>query len=331
MKQTSHTWALVLAAGDGRRLSALTTDTAGRAVPKQYCTLGGGPTLLQSAMARGQAVAEAGRVSVVVAAEHRRWWWRALQHLPARNVVVQPRNCGTANGMLLQLLHIEQADPEAEIVMLPSDHLVSDETVLANAMSRALLRIRAAPQEVVLLGMAPEAPDPELGYIVPGPPDQQGICKVLTFVEKPALATAARLIEHGALLNAFIMVARCRTLLELFARARPDILSLMRQAMDFHNDRKAALAKLYAQLPILDFSRQILGKATDSALRVEPVADCGWSDLGTPERIGRAISRMTRAGRVPARQFVNVERGIDLAARYQQLRPETLPEQRATA
>ncbi|MBS0388602.1 MAG: hypothetical protein JSR15_08975, partial [Proteobacteria bacterium] len=103
MQAISHRWALVLAAGDGRRLSVLSTDSTGRAVPKQYCTIGGGPSLLQSAINRGQAIAGAGHVSVIVAAQHRRWWWHELRGMPPRNVIVQPRNCGTANGILLQL------------------------------------------------------------------------------------------------------------------------------------------------------------------------------------------------------------------------------------
>ena len=265
MQQATHTWAMVLAAGDGRRLRELTTDPAGRAVPKQYCTLGRGPTLLQSAMNRARAIAGFAHVSVIVAAGHRRWWWKMLQGLPPGNVVVQPRNCGTANGILLQLLHINQADPAAEIVLLPSDHHVLDESVLASAVHRAVLRIRVAPQHVVLLGMRPASPDPELGYILPGPPDSEGISKVLTFVEKPAVSTATLLIERGALLNTFILVGHCTTLLELFVRARPDIFHAMRQAMDIRNDRQAALAALYERLPVLDFSGQILESTPGSA------------------------------------------------------------------
>ena len=105
----------------------------------------------------------------------------------------------------------------------------------------------------------------------------------------------------------------------------------MRRAMDFHNGRKAAFTELYERLPNLDFSRQILGTTAAPTLRVEPVANCGWSDLGTPERIVQAILRLVCAGRLPARQFKNAEGEVDLATRYRQLHPETLPELRATA
>lgn len=331
MQDAAHTWALVLAAGDGRRLSELSTDAKGRWVPKQYCTLGGGPSLLRAAINRGRFLAGADHVSVIVAAAHRRWWWRALRDLPARNVIAQPSNRGTANGILLQLLHLEQVDSAAEVVLLPSDHLVIDENVLAAAVQRAFRRVRTTPAQIVLLGMTPSAPDPELGYIVPAPPDQQGISEVLRFVEKPTPATAALLIERGGLLNTFILVARCSTLLELLARAQPDILRAMRAAMDVLRNRQDALDALYERLPVLDFSRQVLETTPGSALQVEAVAECGWSDLGTPERIGQAISMLVHSGHPPARASASTGSDVDLSARYLQFLLAAAHELRATA
>jgi mannose-1-phosphate guanylyltransferase len=313
---TAHTWALVLAAGDGRRLSGLSTDAAGRPVPKQYCTLGDGRSLLQAAISRGQAIAGPEHVSVIVAAEHRRWWWQIQQNLPAAAVIVQPSNRGTANGILLQLLHLEQADAKAEVVLLPSDHLVMDEAVLAAAVQRALQRVRASPAQIVLLGMKPVSPDPELGYIVPALPDQQGISEVLAFIEKPTPAAAALLIERGGLLNTFILVARCSALLVLIERVQPEVVQAMRAAMDIHLNRHAAMDELYERLPVLDFSHQVLEAAPASAFHVEAVAQCGWSDLGTPDRIGQAISMLAHSGRSPARGPAGDRAEVDLSARY---------------
>jgi mannose-1-phosphate guanylyltransferase len=305
----------VLAAGDGRRLHGLSADATGQPIPKQYCTLGGGPSLLQAAINRGRAVAGPDHVSVIVAARHRRWWWQTLGGLPAPKVIVQPGNRGTANGILLQLLHLEQADAAAEVVLLPSDHLVVDEAVLAAAVRRAFQRVRAAPGQIVLLGMTPVTPDSELGYIVPAAPDQDGISEVLRFVEKPAPATAALLIGRGALLNTFILVARCSALLEMIERAQPEAVRAMRVAMD-HSDRPAALAELYAHLPVLDFSHQVLEAAPAPALHVAPVRQCGWSDLGTPERIGQAISMLAHSRQSPARRPAGNLAEVDLGARY---------------
>ena len=71
---TQNTWAIVLAAGEGTRLSTLTTDRAGVAVPKQYCSLLGGASLLEDALHRAAEVVPAEQVTTIVAQAHRRWW-----------------------------------------------------------------------------------------------------------------------------------------------------------------------------------------------------------------------------------------------------------------
>ncbi len=78
----NNTWALVLAAGEGSRLRSLTTTASGQAVPKQFCSLQGGPSLLQEALQRAAAIAPLQRTCSIVAAQHRRWWEAPLYHLP---------------------------------------------------------------------------------------------------------------------------------------------------------------------------------------------------------------------------------------------------------
>src|SRR5688572_24445277 len=202
-----NTWALVLAAGEGSRLRTLTVDATGTAVPKQFCSLDGGPSLLQEALHRAQAVAPRERICTVVAEQHRRWWQGALWSLPAANVIVQPRNRGTALGILLPVLKILARDPLARIVFLPADHYVRDEHVLARALGVAVQDLKRHPNELLLLGIAPEEADPELGYIVPDLPEAGGALNVQRFVEKPAVAAARELIGAGGLWNSFIFAA----------------------------------------------------------------------------------------------------------------------------
>lgn len=91
-----RTWALALAAGDGARLATLTTDANGRSVPKQFCSLNGGHSLLEDALNRGRRIVPRERLCAIVAADHRRYWQPTLWALPASNVIVQP----------LSLIHI---------------------------------------------------------------------------------------------------------------------------------------------------------------------------------------------------------------------------------
>ena len=122
MNSAARTWAVVLAAGEGTRLASLTRDAAGNAVPKQFCSLNGGRSLVQDAIQRARQVVTLDRTCAIVAEHHARYWRKALHSLPSENIIVQPRNRGTANGVLLSVLSILERDPFARTVFLPADH-----------------------------------------------------------------------------------------------------------------------------------------------------------------------------------------------------------------
>jgi mannose-1-phosphate guanylyltransferase len=296
MNTSGNTWAIVLAAGEGRRLHSLTTTEAGIAIPKQYCSLRGGPSLLREALHRAETVASPANRCIVVARHHKHWWDAELAAEPESNVIVQPSNRGTANGILLPLLHIMVRDPDARIVLLPSDHHVSDEHVLAAALQEAARKLEARRDHVLLLGISPEAADPDLGYIVPGSVDGRALWTVSRFVEKPNAPFAQVLIDAGAMWNAFIVAAHAQALHQMFAQRFPRIVAEMRSVIEQNpctGDAPDAVIDLYRGLPDIDFSRQILQSAA-SVLRVLRVKHCGWSDLGTPQRVAKVLRRLPR-------------------------------------
>jgi len=296
MNTSGSTWAIVLAAGEGRRLHSLTTTDAGIAIPKQYCSLRAGPSLLREALQRAETVASPANRCIVVARHHKHWWDAELAAEPESNVIAQPGNRGTANGILLPLLHIVARDPDARIVLLPSDHHVSDEQVLAAALQEAVRKLESRPNHVLLLGISPEEADPDLGYIVRGTDDGSAVWTVSRFVEKPNAPFARVLIDAGALWNAFIVVTHAQALLRVFAQRFPGIVAEMRSVIEQNpctGDAPDAVIDLYRRLPDIDFSRQILQHAA-SVLRVLPVKPCGWSDLGTPQRVAKALRRLPR-------------------------------------
>ena len=291
MKKSSNNWAVVLAAGDGNRLSSVTTNGTGDAVPKQFCSLRGGPSLLLETLERAESVAARDRICVVVASQHRRWWGSMLSRTPSANVIVQPMNRGTANGILLPLLHIEARDPDARIVILPSDHYVRDEPILVTALESALGRLDNEVEEIILLGIHPERADPDLGYIIPGLADGPGFSRVDRFVEKPSELLARGLVEAGGLWNAFILVARIGALLSLFSSRHPHIVATMQSAFGRdggRTDDTKTMSAIYRELPVKDFSRHLL-RGAEAFLRVLRVGHCGWNDLGTPERLVKTL------------------------------------------
>jgi mannose-1-phosphate guanylyltransferase len=223
------------------------------------------------------------RIVTVVAAQHREWWERELSDCPTDNVVIQPRNRGTAAGILLPLLRIVQRDPRAGIIVLPSDHYVARESVLRRAIVEATQAVHLDESRVVLLGMTPRECDTEYGWIVPSA-ENQPVCKVTAFVEKPDRTKARFLLRHGALLNSLILVATGRTLLQLYDHAIPRLVGEFISWRDEAAGGPTALEALYQTLPSCDFSREVL-EPSGECLSVVRAADCGWTDVGTPARL----------------------------------------------
>jgi mannose-1-phosphate guanylyltransferase len=327
MSSRQRTWALVLAAGDGTRLATLTTDASGRAVPKQFCSLDGGHSLLEEAVQRGRRIVPRERLCVIVAADHRRYWQRTLWALPAGNVIVQPRNCGTANGILLAVLRILERDPLARIVFLPADHYVRDEVALGTSLRAAGTVLARNPRSPVLVGIEPEEADPELGYIVPGASLAGGAYEVARFVEKPDARVASELLASGALWNSFIFAAGGPALLGMMRERMPEIVESMATAIarDARSGgRSSALDELYQDLPPVDFSRAVL-QGCEQKLRAVEAPACGWSDLGTPKRVAETLRRLEHERlerpRVAQRlaSFTSAPAFISLAAQHARL------------
>lgn len=311
---TGHDWALILAGGDGSRLQSLTMTASGVAVPKQFCSFGSDASLLHDAMRRAQAVTKAERTCVVVS-EHHRLWWEALDlSIPDGNVIEQPRNRGTATGILLPLLEILRRDPDAGLLVLPSDHFVRDEPLLASCLSAAMFSVRRQPGQIVMLGITPDEPDPELGYIVAEDAVGSNLRSVSEFVEKPSMTAAHVLIARGGVWNSFIFAAHGQSLLHAFELRAPELVAEMRQVVSITEPhaRQAELAELYERAPALDFSRDILQRFP-SLLRVLTVPPCGWSDLGTPHRVTEALSRFPPRREHSRRASANRTSFLDLA------------------
>jgi mannose-1-phosphate guanylyltransferase len=276
---------LVLAGGDGSGLQGLTRNVHGVLVPKQYCSMQGGPSLMQEALQRAATVASMQRVCTVVAAQHRHWWTSMLGYLRQSNVIVQPHNRGTAHGILLSLLRIADTDPDAVVVMLPSDHHLRDEEPMIGCLREAQELASANPESIFLLGLEPTEPDCNLGYILPAQRSRANPTAVLRFVEKPSLSRARSLIDQGALWNSFIMAASARTLLNLYDRTFETAIEALKSL------EGAALDQAYQRLRALDFSRDVL-PGNESLMQVLTVPECGWSDLGTTDRVELTLRRL---------------------------------------
>lgn len=278
----AHLWAVVLAGGDGQRLSSVTLGHDGLPVPKQYCAFGAHETMIRWAFARAAGMVPVNRILFVVAEHHRPYWERQLADVPPENILVQPANRGTANGILLAVTHVLfHRDRHARVLLLPSDHFVADEDLLRDSLND-ILRTRAARNgHITLLGITPSDCDPDYGWILPK--SSTTLARVSNFVEKPTADSAAVLMRDGALVNSFIIVARARVLLDACHRTLPDLVEAF-LTCEAAGRTPEALAELYRTLPTADLSRDVLARSI-RALAVARIPQCGWSDLGTPTRL----------------------------------------------
>ncbi len=279
---TERAWAVILAGGNGSRVSELTQGRDGRPTPKQYCRVGGRTPMIRWALNRARVIVPLERVLVVVSASHRPFWEAELADLPSRNLLVQPANKGTAAAVLLALLTVQVRDgADAPVVFLPADHFVADESLFCGAVLATVKAAARADADVVLLGAEPGADCDGCGWILPERPDT--VARVSRFVEKPPAAHLQRLRRAGGILNTFVFAARAQRFVGMFERTLPELTGRFR----LHRRYPAGVTdmrELYDAIPSADLSRDVLQQAGPQ-LAVVRAPDCGWSDLGTPARL----------------------------------------------
>jgi mannose-1-phosphate guanylyltransferase len=284
-------WVVVLAGGDGRRLSALTRNANGICTPKQYCSLNGDHSLLQLALRRALAVTAREHIVPVVTDAHRRWWQSQLLTFRRGGVVVQPGNRGTGLGVLLPLLVIAKCDPEAGVIFFPSDHYVEHEDLLAESLRQATAPEALDSDKITLLGITPNAPDSGFGYLFPAPDSGVGMRPVHQFIEKPDEATAAELFRAGCVWSSGIFAGRIAQIVSLFERHIPGLMLDLTAVVKNWSDPRiptAELTFLFNRYPAIDYSRDVLQKCPHD-LQFLTVPPCGWNDVGTPARLAHAL------------------------------------------
>lgn len=293
MNHRGKPWVVVLAGGSGERLRTVTASPEGGSVPKQFCRLGGRGSMLDITLARARSLTGDDRIVVVVREDHRPWWKNELAGVWSNNVLVHSRNRGTAIALLHALLHVSMGHGGGCFVVLPSDHVVDDESIMRSTILEAVDEARRSSTHAVLVGAPAGTPDPSLGWIMPGRASVGRTRSVMAFVEKPGLTQAAECVRLGAFRNTLIFAGDARALLRLYAREVPERLAssamshiAMRPELSdeaFHV-RAQALAAMYPHLPDMDLGRDIL-QPSASWLRVLPLPECGWTDIGTLERL----------------------------------------------
>jgi len=272
---------------------------AGDERPKQFCAVLGDETLLDQTRGRVALAVRPAQTFFVLTQNHEPFYGSLLGDVPRERLVVQPKNSGTAPAILYSLLRLSLTDPASTVAFFPSDHHFSDDTAFMAHVESAFEA--ASDDTVILLGIKPDWPEVEYGWIEPALQDSLrkpgSLHPVLRFWEKPTAGIARGLMERGCLWNSFVMVGRVSAFLEMYRRASPELYDLFQALTSVLNTdaEKGVAEKLYSQLEDINFSQEILA-ARPGDLAVLPVGGLKWSDLGKPQRV---FSTMVDIGRGP--------------------------------
>lgn len=274
-------YAVVMAGGSGTRF----WPASRKARPKQLLALTGSRSLLQQTVARLAPLCQPERVLIVTGRSHAQAVIDQLPQVPGPNTLAEPLPRNTAAAVGLAAQWVARRDPSAVCLVLPADHLITDEDLFRATLQRAA---QAATQDDVLvtLGLTPRYPATGFGYIETGDevdPQPPQVCRVRAFHEKPDLAVAQAYLHGGRhLWNSGMFAWRAQVILDQIGRHLPDLAAGLRELAPHLGGpgQDKALAAIYPKLPSISIDHGVLEKS--DALRVVR-ADFGWSDVGSWE------------------------------------------------
>jgi mannose-1-phosphate guanylyltransferase len=285
-----HTWAIVLAGGDGVRLRPLVRQLFGDERPKQFAPLMGPGSLLRQTLDRVARLVPRERTVVVSRTDHAPYIATDLAGSPAPRVLYQPENRGTGAGVLFPAHWIQQRAADATVVVFPSDHFILEERAFMAHTAEVVAFVDRHPEWLVLLGAEPTEPESEYGWINPG--DRLGqtrsgpIRRVLGFWEKPDANSAQACLATGWLWNTFVFVAKVSRLIAAGQELLPALHERLAKSCTYLDTEHEAwaLRQAYALAPTCNFSRSIL-EDCPPYLAVSQLPRLTWSDLGTAPRV----------------------------------------------
>ncbi len=279
---------ILLCGGSGTRLWPLSR----KSYPKQFAEILGEESLFQ-ASARRFTGAGFGDPVVITGEPFRFIVGEQLAEVgvaPAA-VVIEPEGRNTAPAAAAAARIAHRADPEAVILLVPSDHAVADPEAFRAAVARGLPAAEAG--RIVTFGIAPTRPETGYGWLEIGAEETHpGVAALARFVEKPDAATAEGLLADGRhLWNAGVFLARADALIEGFRAHAPEILAAVEPALDAA-ERDLGFtridAALWAGVPEQSIDYAVMEKAANmSVVRF----DGHWSDLGSWESVWQESGR----------------------------------------
>lgn len=272
---------VIMAGGVGSRFWPMSTEEK----PKQFIdVLGTGRTLLQLTFDRFEGICDPENVWVVTNKKYAALVKEQLPEIPVGNIIQEPCRRNTAPCVAYISWRIKEKDPNANIVVSPSDHIVTNSTEFRRVIVSAL-KFTGETDSVVTLGMKPTRPETGYGYIqgdlrTPSARNKE-IFRVDQFREKPDLETAKKYVsDKNFFWNAGIFIMSAATIVNAFRVYQPAIAKIFESLRPIYgtSQEQEQIDLKYPECENISIDYAIMEKAEE--IFVFP-ANFGWSDLGT--------------------------------------------------
>ncbi|MCG2779890.1 MAG: mannose-1-phosphate guanylyltransferase [Weeksellaceae bacterium] len=271
----SNNYCVIMAGGIGSRFWPMSTQK----YPKQFQDiLGTGRTMIQQTYDRISQSVPPENIFVITNKEYVSLTEQQLPELTADNIVGEPLMKNTAACNIYMAKKIAAINPDANMIVLPADHLILKENIFLQKVELAFT-LAEKNDYLITLGITPTRPDTGYGYIQFEEKKASEYFKVKTFTEKPNLEIAKTFLESGDFLwNAGIFIWNVKSILAAFDK-HLDEMSQQFVSCEYNSkDEERCIEMIYPKVAKISIDNGILEKAKN--VYVIP-ADLGWSDLGT--------------------------------------------------
>jgi len=252
-----------------------------KSLPKQFLDFfGTGRSLLQQTFDRFNKIIPTDNIFIVTNALYADLVKQQLPQMKQDRILLEPARRNTAPCILWASYHIRAIDPNANIVVAPSDHLILKEDEFTQAVQRGLEFI-SKEDKLLTLGIKPNRPETGYGYIQIAEQVGDNFYKVKTFTEKPELELAKLFISTGEFYwNSGIFMWNVNSVIKASEKLLPEVVLKLNAKSDVFNtpEEQNYINEVFPTCPNVSIDFGLMEKADNVFISL---GDFGWSDLGT--------------------------------------------------